>query len=294
MGNTFQDMEIALVANPASGSGTDAAELADALRGHGARVRLIGVEEAQHARVARSDRVVVAGGDGSVGCAAALAARGGCELAVVPTGTANDFARALELPDDLREAVLLAAGDGSEARTVDLLWAGDRPFVNVASAGLAPRAAATAAPLKPRLGALAYAVGALSAGLRERPIDVRARCGRSRFEGAAWQVTVGGTGAFGGGASLDEEADLANGELDVAVVEARSRLHLVRLAFAMRRGALLGEDDVTHLRGKTADVAVPGPWNIDGEIVDLGPEARFRIQPAAVRVVVRKLHPVAP
>lgn len=282
------------MANPASGSGTDTSELADALRGHGARVRLIGVDEARDARVARSERVVVAGGDGSVGCAAALAARAGCELAVIPTGTANDFARALALPDDLREACLLAATNGAEARPVDLLWAGDLPFVNVASAGLPPQAAATAAPLKPRLGALAYAVGAASAGLRERPVDVEARCGGASFEGSAWQVTVAGTGAFGGGASLEEDADLADGALDVAVVEARSRVRLMRIAFAMRRGTLLGEDDVRHLRGPRAVVRVAGPWNVDGEIVDLGPSVSFRVQPRAVRVVVRTVRPVAP
>ena len=175
------------------------------------------------------------------------------------------------------------------------MWAGDRPFVNVASAGLAPQAAATAAPLKPRLGALAYAVGALSAGAHEQPIARAAPAAAGPpSTGEAWQVTVGGTGAFGGGASLDDEADLADGALDVAIVGPAPARHLVRLAFAMRRGALLGEDDVTHLRGPKATVAVPGPWNVDGEVVDLGPEPRFRVQPRAVRVVVRQLRPVAP
>ena len=44
------------------------------------------------------ERIAVAGGDGTIGSVAELAGRLGVPLAVIPTGTANDFARAHELP----------------------------------------------------------------------------------------------------------------------------------------------------------------------------------------------------
>jgi diacylglycerol kinase family enzyme len=87
------------------------------------------------------ERIVVAGGDGTIAPCAALAGRLGVPLAVVPLGTANDFARAHGLPLDVRVARELAAW-GVRTRPLELGRLADgRPFVNVASAGLAPLAA---------------------------------------------------------------------------------------------------------------------------------------------------------
>ena len=78
-----------------------------------------------------------------------------------------------------------------------------RPFVNVASAGLASVAARRAAPLKPRLGPLAYAVGAVRAAATAAPLRCTVRAdGETVYEGAAWQVIVAVTGAFGGGSDV--------------------------------------------------------------------------------------------
>ena len=158
-------------------------------------------------------------------------------LAVVPTGTANDFARALGVPLDVEAAVALAGRADPARRPVDVARAGDRAFVNAASAGLSVLAARHAHDLKPRLGPVAYAVGALRAGVTARPVRVRVRVdGEEAFAGEAWQVIVAGTGAFGGGAEL-EVADEADRRLDVAVLRGRpaGRARAAGLGHAARR-----------------------------------------------------------
>src|SRR5688500_14465540 len=158
-------MRIALIVNEASGGGMDPAPLERAMREHAAEVERYGCEPADLERVADAgaDRVVVAGGDGTVGAVAELAGRLGVPLGVIPAGTANDFVRANRLPLDPVEAAVLAT-TGRALRSLELGRLGDgRPFVNVASAGLASVAARRAAPLKPRLGPLAYGVGAVHA-----------------------------------------------------------------------------------------------------------------------------------
>ena len=89
-------MRIALIANAASGGGLDIEPLADRMRRHGADVRAFGCEPdgLEQAAAWGPDRVVVAGGDGTIGPVAELAGRLGVPLGVIPTGTANDFARA--------------------------------------------------------------------------------------------------------------------------------------------------------------------------------------------------------
>ncbi|MDP9401514.1 MAG: hypothetical protein M3P39_11345, partial [Actinomycetota bacterium] len=222
-----------------------------------------------------------------IGLAAAVAARAGLPLAVVPTGTANDFARAVGLPLERDAALTLAADPAARTRALDLAWAGERPFVNAASAGLSVAAAQRARPLKAALGRFAYAVGALRAGLSARPLRCRVLCdGDERFAGEAWQAIVGSTGAFGGGSEIGDVPH-ADGLLDAAVVEAGSRARLLRHAYGMRAGRLITQPGVHHLRGAQLLVEVPPgtPFNVDGEVCDLQP-ARFSVRPRAVQVVV--------
>ena len=71
------------------------------MREHGAEVEVFGCEPDELERLAATapDRVAVAGGDGTIGPAAETAGRLGAPLAVIATGTANDFARANGLPE---------------------------------------------------------------------------------------------------------------------------------------------------------------------------------------------------
>jgi YegS/Rv2252/BmrU family lipid kinase len=279
---------IALIVNAGSGSGPDADRLAACLERSGAQaVETFEVDDAARAASAEVDRIVVAGGDGSIAPAARAAADAGVPLGVVPAGTANDFARALGLPGDEDEACRIAA-EGERMRRLDLARMGERPFVNVANAGLAVRAAEEAKGLKRALGPLAYAVGAAVAGARAQPVACTVRCDDEEvFAGEAWQVIVANTGAFGGGAGVDE-ADPADGCLDVAVVEAGSRLALVRRAGALRRGRIAQQPNVAHGRGARVVVEGDGAtaFNVDGEVCDADGRSEFGVERQAFEVVV--------
>ena len=282
-------MRIALIANAASGGGLDTEPLADRMRRHGAEVRACGCdpEDLEGAAEWGPERVAVAGGDGTVGTAAELAGRLSVPLAVIPTGTANDYARASELPTDPDEACELAA-TGTELRPMELGRLADgRPFVNVASAGLASAAARRAEPLKSFLGPLAYPLGALRAAVSEQPL----RCtvcagGEEVFDGEAWQAIVAVTGAFGGGADIDA-ADPEDGVLDAAILPAGSRLGLARRAWGMRRGTIAEQGDVCHARGTVVEVDLPAgtEFNVDGEVRDQGME-RITVEHHAYDLVV--------
>jgi len=281
-------MRLALIANRAAGGGTDVDAIVEALRAAGAKVTVQAVDGAPvELPTTRPDRYVVASGDGGIGPVAAMAAAAPVPLAVLPTGTANDFARALGLPSELQAAARLAADPRARTRAVELLRAGERPFVNAASAGLSVDAARRAAPLKRVLGPLAYAAGAAGAALTAPPLACRAEVdGRVLFDGPAWQVMVTGTGAFGAGARLDV-ADAGDGLLDVAVVAAGSRSALARRALAMRSGALSAQPGVHHARGRQADLGVPDGtcFNVDGELCRVEPPC-FRARGERVDVVV--------
>lgn len=291
-------MRLAVVANPRAGTAPDPNELERLLTAGGSKPSLTAIDQlsAENGRLdddrlaaavqtlskgGRPDRIVVAGGDGSIGPCARFAQELGVALAVVPVGTANDFARARSIPLDLEQACALACDPAAATRPADLAEAGGRPFVNAAAAGLAVIAAREARPHKARLGPLAYAVGALKAGLTATPVRCRVVCdGHERYSGKIWQVIVGVTGAFGGGSEIGGTDE---GRLDVAIVPTGSRAGLVRRAYAMRAGKLTAQDDISHLYGGVVDGE--RCFNVDGELCRCVP-ARFVLRPQGFEVVV--------
>jgi diacylglycerol kinase family enzyme len=79
-------------------------------------------------------RVLVAGGDGTIATAAALVAGSDVELAILPGGTLNHFAKDHRIPTDLGEAALLA-GRGGEVVGADIGYVNDKVFLNTSSIG---------------------------------------------------------------------------------------------------------------------------------------------------------------
>ena len=295
-------MQLALIANPRSGTAPDPDELESLLAQGGAAVSYVSIEQIADqdggdlvdgaldalAADGAPDRIVAAGGDGSVGPAALCAARLGVPLAVIAVGTANDFARAKHLPLDLREACALARDDAAPTAHAELGMAGHRPFVNAAAAGLSVVAAHAAKPHKPRFGPLAYAIGAVRAAVSAKPLHCTVTCDGERCSnGRAWQVVVAVTGAFGGGSEIGGTR-VGDGQLDVAIVPAGSRIGLVRRAYGMRAGRLTKQSDVTHRRGATIELDIEGnrSFNVDGETCRCEP-AHFRLHDGGFDLVTR-------
>jgi diacylglycerol kinase (ATP) len=273
------------VANPKSRS-CDPEAVAERLRALGSRVEPFDVDEAERAAAAGCDRLVVAGGDGSIAPAAAAAGAEGIPLAVIPAGTANDFARRMGLPVDLAAACRLAV-HGPLLRDMELGRMDGRPFVNVASAGLPAPAARRAKAWKKPLGPLGYAAGAVAAGVTASAVPVKVDCdGDTLFDGDAWQVTVAASGAFGAGAHI-EEADPHDGALEVVAVAAGPRPGLIALGYRLRSGGLTRHRRARSQRCMSAVVQVRGRtgWNVDGEIVSAG-TSRFSGEADAFRLVV--------
>jgi diacylglycerol kinase family enzyme len=234
---------------------------------------------------------VVAGGDGSLHLVVNRLRRLGrldqVTVGLLPFGTGNDLARAAGVPlDPLAAAVALTT---ARPRRFDLLEDDTgRVVVNAAHAGLGAKAAAAAADHKPRLGPLAYPLGALLAGLRE---------------GWALRVSVDGTPCatgerllmvgvangptIGGGTPLCPMARADDGWLDVVTVAAVGPAARVGFAAALRGGTHLDHDDVHHLRGTRVQVSgEPVRHNTDGELDAEVTDRGYRVLPAVGSLLV--------
>ncbi len=90
--------------------------------------------------------VVVAGGDGTTGFVARRLVGSGHPLGILPLGTFNNFARSLNLPRDVDQAIEVIKHGRAQPVTVGRL--GDLPFLEAASAGLAGRVVEAGEALK--------------------------------------------------------------------------------------------------------------------------------------------------
>ena len=106
-------------------------------------------------------RMVVAGGDGTIAAAAAAAARSDTELAVLPGGTLNHFAKDNGIPTDLAKAAEVAAG--TTVKTVDLGYLEDKVFLNTSSIGLYVKFVRVREQLEKRVG---YRLASMLAAFR--------------------------------------------------------------------------------------------------------------------------------
>jgi len=119
---------------------------------------------AEHVRDAVRDgarRILVAGGDGTIGSAAGVLSGTNVELAILPCGTLNHLAKDLELPLDLSEAARIALT--GVAVPMDAAVVNDRLFLNTSSVGAYVTFVRARERLEHRLG---YHVASIVAGLR--------------------------------------------------------------------------------------------------------------------------------
>lgn len=82
---------------------------------------------------AGAKRILVAGGDGTIATAAKLVAKTDIELAIIPAGTLNHFAKDHNVPTDFGEAARVAT-DGIIV-SADIAYVNDSLFLNTSSIG---------------------------------------------------------------------------------------------------------------------------------------------------------------
>lgn len=163
--------------------------------------------------------ILVAGGDGTVNYIVNLMKEYGIEtpFAVVPAGTANDFANLLGMPSDIMEACR-AVTEG-EIRTIDLGRVNGRWFVNVFSCGLFTDVSQkTPTALKNTFGKLAYYATAAGDLVRFRKLHLRIESDGGNYEGSSVIFFVF-NGKTAGKLRLAYLSEMDDGFLDILILK---------------------------------------------------------------------------
>ena len=214
------------------------------------------------------DHLLLAGGDGSVSESINMMKKKEINLPVgiLPTGTANDFAKCIGLPGDLEEACNQIIN--STPKKVDLGKVNGEYFINVLSFGLFTEVSQnTPSNLKNTMGKLAYYLNGIKELPKFKKLKVVVEGEEHSYLGDAFLVFVF-NGRTAGNIKIAYKSEVDDGLLDVIVVKA-DLMHTTRsfFNFLLRNHLEDNTEGILYFRAKKVivDSAEEVVTDIDGE-----------------------------
>ena len=292
-------MSTVIIINPISGGASPRAARARAqlalavVDAHGDPVEVLLTEAVGHARelaksaVRRGARLVLAwGGDGTINEVASALAFDEVPLGIVPAGSGNGLARELGVHPRAERAI----ADALQAvpRPMDLGEIDGHLFANMAGIGFDAHIASRFATAT-RRGFVGYAGITARALTSYVPQHYRVTTGGVETTHRAVLVTIANSAQFGNNARIAPGARVDDGELDLVVMEERSRFGTLCRLPRLFNGTVARVPGCTirRIREATIEADAPMTYHVDGEPVQGGTSLRARVHPAALMVAVR-------
>jgi diacylglycerol kinase (ATP) len=204
--------------------------------------------------------LVAAGGDGTAGAVAGVAASAGRRFAMVPLGSGNDFARTLGY--DLKrplDALTLLTDDAGTDRMVDLGRADGHWYNCVTCSGFDAEVNRWANSVHRLSGTALYIVAVVRTLAIYRPRRFAITVDGQRHERRAWMVSVGNSTTYGGGMKIVPDARLDDGQLDVCVIGDVSKAKLLWHFPKVFSGTHARVEQIQFFRGATVTVEALEP-----------------------------------
>jgi len=260
---------------------------------HGDPVEVLLTEAVGHARelaksaVRRGARLVLAwGGDGTINEVASALAFDDVPLGIVPAGSGNGLARELGVHPRAERAI----ADALQAvpRPMDLGEIDGRLFANVAGIGFDAHIASRFANAA-RRGFVGYAGITVRALRNYAPQHYRVSVDGVETQHRAILVTIANSAQFGNNARIAPGARVDDGELDLVVVEERSRIATICQVPRLFNGTAnrIRGCTIRRIRGVTIESDQPMAYHVDGEPIDGGMRLKARIHPGALMIAVK-------
>ncbi len=270
-------MRVFLVVNPNSRLGRRyGPRVADELQRHG-------IDLAPQATPGTVDAIVVAGGDGTFARAIPAAFECRVPMGLVPLGTFNDLARALDIPLDVGSAcALIATG---RTRQIDVAEVNGVYYVTEASIGLSSRLTRLqTSEGKQRFGWLAVVMSTAAAVKYLKPFHVDVSYDDARVRLRTVQLTVANSNHFGRFITVGDAA-IDDGWLDLYAVELNGLRDVATVARAAIVGRRYVSDGLKAYRSTRFQLATRRPHRItaDGEPAGTTP-ACFTVLPGALSI----------
>jgi YegS/Rv2252/BmrU family lipid kinase len=224
-----------------------------------------------------ANSVIASGGDGTLSAVADALMKTNIPLGVIPRGTANAFANALNLPTTIVDACEAIVAGGTQV--VDMACCNGTPLVLLAGIGFgAETINAADRESKNRLGMLAYILAGLDQLRRYEQFDVEIETEDRIITVSAAAITIANA-APASSILAQGSAGVVfdDGLLDLTILAPATVLQAVATSYDLLsstfRGTASQREDVGFLRSKRFKITTTPPQKVvlDGEIVGTTP-----------------------
>lgn len=275
-------LNAAILINPTSGKGRggkNAPAAVARLRARGVRVsELVGASGEQSLALARAavadgiDALIACGGDGTVHCALQAVAGTDVPLGIIPVGTGDDIARALDLPlNDVVAAADVIADGGTRQVDYGVVTTSDASsaaFLAVLSAGFDSEVTERANNLKWPTGSSRYLVATMTELAVYKPVEFTITVDDRVLVREAMMLAVGNGSSYGGAMLVCPGAVVDDGLFDLTFLTKTSKLTFLRTFPGVFKGTHVNSPSVLTMRGRSVHVEAPGQTAYaDGERV---------------------------
>jgi diacylglycerol kinase (ATP) len=206
------------------------------------------MEFAREACEKRYDFLAAMGGDGTIN----EAINGMAEqeyrpiFGLIPLGTVNDFARALNIPMKPEEAIDIFKQN--HVQKTDVGKINDRYFINIVAVGaLAEASFSTPVEQKSKLGPLAYIIEGMKKMKEKQPFELKVQSEHD-WEGEALLMLVALTNSVGGMETIAPEAKVNDGQLHVFIIKDMALPKFLLLLPKILLGELAESEHVHYMK----------------------------------------------
>src|SRR5437016_4225927 len=231
------------------------------------------------------EKIVAAGGDGTINEVVNGLAGSNAALGLLPIGTMNVFATELGLPaHDLQLCWNIIEGENT--RLVDLPSANGKCFVQLAGVGLdAQVVKETSLASKRSFGPLSYLISAAQIAARQPPKLYIESESESVGEGSF--VLIGNGRLYGGPFPFFKRAIIDDGLFDVVVFKRLGYLEIIKYLQDVIFSSEIRAPEIEYFQTRRLRITSEQdvPLELDGELAGNCP-VEFQIQQKALRVLV--------
>ena len=230
------------------------------------------------------DFIVAVGGDGTINEIAKVLLNSKTPLGIIPKGSGNGLARALQIP--LEEKAALTLISNMTVKEIDVGYINGLPFFNMAGMGFDALISSRFAK-KDLRGPLGYMQTILYEISTYKPVDYEITIDGELYIRKAFMISIANSPQYGNEAYISPKASIEDGLLDVCIVKPFHLLILPKMIY--------------HLFSKTADKTkyveiIPGrsikikrsileEVHIDGEPIFLDGDLEVKVSPNALQVI---------
>lgn len=214
-------------------------------------------------------RFYAVGGDGTVNEVVNGLAESDNSLAVIPTGSGNDFIKSVYSSKNLLK-LLYSTIKGSEKR-IDIARYNEKYFINISSVGFDAEVTYNAVCLKKLRffpSRLVYYVAAIKTFMKFKKCHVKMHIDGKEVRMSILMIVVANGKYYGGGVKSAPEAEIDDGMLDICIIGEKTKLDIIKLIPQYVRGAHKNIDKVYMLKGKKLIINGEDEFsvNYDGEV----------------------------